>query len=1057
VTSQKDQIQALIHEIDGVLNKPIPRIPWVNYEQSEQQRQVLEQTRAYLTSLEQQMGEAERSGNLASASGVSPYPVPPQFKPYPTLQASAAAESAQQILQAVLQEMSYLRSNVMQPLRHDVETLQQQREVLAQEIRLLESQRQQYGLPSQPANQQQVITEFLQSLMGRLQENLTGQVAQMLSNLEVEAVRDRALPSASPEIATGGDAVAYQQPILSPTQRLEHLQAIQAQSDQLLLTLDSTLRVIFESLQNNIQSYQESLSQGLDKMHSLGQQGEAMFSALINRLAQELGREASNYLQSTIQPGDWEVGHPLSKIPSQPQAAVSPQLSLGTTTPGTLPSTSPPISETLDTQLDLLLNQLGGNDEDVSLQLPTTQFMPDSPIPSERINLLDIELNNVNLETDPARYGSFQDENLTFFQLDQPLTSPQDHDEDLPFFQLDEDITQIQSDEMADEGVAATEHQEEVENLDSALDLLNQLTADLQAESEPVATEPEAREITVPPSPDTDRGMNELYQSLFGIGGTVGASHRDEEPVDQHAAEASPVNPLMAASDSLPLELELEPAENVFAPLGDDLFEEQQSDSAQDEHDTLPPELPLEVSDQSLESLLFGEDLSVAKIEDQLSLEPPDEEEWLPGWQEEQEMTAPVAGSEEIDAIASLTDLIDTPGTTSTAGLTDLLQSEPDVTSADEDKYIPASPDEDLLVTEEAETLPKEDLYLSADALQQLTHDLSSLENLDESDLPPPESQTGNWEDSEWTLVSDLEEPQQPQAEVETVLPSETEATFDQDFDLEEADLFPEGFHDPSNEVDSEMTWPLTLETTQPLQPEVPSSVAETVPAAPAEPTLEDLFHGIDEIGVTSPAAAANETLDETTVESLFAVTEPDALFADEAAASIELISKEPASEPINSVDLTFEDAASESTRLTLEDFERAIPAPPVADTPTELTLEDFERTFATVPALDTTDTTTADLFTGIEAMPQTESREKTEDESNAFTLEGLDSLFEDVPDLDDFADTPLPESLPDSQEPELTLESIFEGIGKESDLGETLFPPEVNPPDPDSPQKKSL
>ncbi len=71
------------------------------------------------------------------------------------------------------------------------------------------------------------------------------------------------------------------------------------QADQALTTLDTTLHVVFESLQKDIQAYQDSLSQGIDKLHSLGQQSEAMFSGIVGRLAAQMGRDASTFLQAS--------------------------------------------------------------------------------------------------------------------------------------------------------------------------------------------------------------------------------------------------------------------------------------------------------------------------------------------------------------------------------------------------------------------------------------------------------------------------------------------------------------------------------------------------------------------------------------------------------------------------------------------------------------------------------------------------------------------------------------------------------------------------------------
>jgi hypothetical protein len=265
VTPQTPQIQELIRQIDEALRKSSPRLPWLQSAEVAHQRQVLQQTRSYLVGLQQQAREAEER----PLTGSKPQPFP-----------ESSAETAQQVLQAVLQEMNYLRTNMLQPLRSDIDTLQHRRDLLAQEIQQLEAQKQQ-ALP--PANSQ-VVTEFLQSSMQQLQDNLTGQVAHMLAGL-----------------SAGEQPLLGSSDSLTPAQRLQHMQQIQNQSDQLMMRLDSAIRIIFESMQTNIQSYEDSLEQGLNRMHTLGQQGEAMFSALVNRLAEHLGRETSTYLQSSIQ------------------------------------------------------------------------------------------------------------------------------------------------------------------------------------------------------------------------------------------------------------------------------------------------------------------------------------------------------------------------------------------------------------------------------------------------------------------------------------------------------------------------------------------------------------------------------------------------------------------------------------------------------------------------------------------------------------------------------------------------------------------------------------
>jgi hypothetical protein len=318
VTSQKDQIQALITDIDGVLRKTTPRLPWVVSGEMTQQRQVLERVRNYLVAFQRRQIAGEGFGQAEARPDLLAHDIYYQAPPsYPPVQAESQSAqqaygqteaNAQQMLQAIVQEMGSLRSNLMQPLQADLEVLRQQREALTQEIRQLEAQRQ--GYAGQVPGQQQLIAEFLQALMSRLQETLPQQVAQTLSSNQqaLPYANNLALAGAAPSVISTSDA---------PSQGLGNIQVSQASSDELLIRLDSTLSIVFESLQRNVQAYQESLSQGLDKMHSMGQQGEVMFSALISHLAQQLGRETSSYLQPA-------ADQALGRSPSIPSSKQSP-------------------------------------------------------------------------------------------------------------------------------------------------------------------------------------------------------------------------------------------------------------------------------------------------------------------------------------------------------------------------------------------------------------------------------------------------------------------------------------------------------------------------------------------------------------------------------------------------------------------------------------------------------------------------------------------------------------------------------------------------------------
>jgi hypothetical protein len=374
------QIQELIRQIDEALRKSAPRLPWLQSAEAAHQRQVLQQTRSYLVALQQQAREAEER----PLTGNQPQAFP-----------DSSAETAQQVLQAVLQEMNYLRTNMLQPLRSDIDALQHRRDLLAQEVQQLEAQKQQKQQALPPASSQ--VTEFLQSSMQQLQENLTGQVAHMLAGLTAQA-----------EQPLLGDSDS-----LTPAQRLQQMQHIQTQSDQLMLRLDSAMRIIFESMQANIQSYEDSLEQGLNRMHTLGQQGEAMFSALVNRLAEHLGRETSTYLQSSLQmdaptsgflqESQTEIDQLLGELNAldealeQADANDAFQEEFNPADPLDFLSSPPPIDMTVDEEITLFQHDF--DDEDVTRFQSDSELEPGTPDLSSAMDLLN-QLNGDDSEPD---------------------------------------------------------------------------------------------------------------------------------------------------------------------------------------------------------------------------------------------------------------------------------------------------------------------------------------------------------------------------------------------------------------------------------------------------------------------------------------------------------------------------------------------------------------------------------------------------------------------------------------------------------------------------------
>ena len=311
MNSQKYKIQALIAEIDEVLSKPAPRLPWTGSLDTVHQRQLLERLRAYLVSPDSKVASVKGP----ASPNARPQPVPMPKLPMPAPRPSAA----EQITLAVTGEINHLRSSLTEPLQRDIEALRQEQQALIQEIKQLEAKRQQQqSLAQQQANQQQIISEFLQVLTARLEETLARDLSQILGGAENHLLQSSA---ASYSLGSGqleqpaidvtlSEQTSAEHPLLTPAQRLEQMQSFQSRADSLLMRLDSTMGIVFQDLQANLETHQASLSQGIENMYGLSQQSEAMFAAFVNHLAAQLGREASSYVQQPIAIANLETATP---------------------------------------------------------------------------------------------------------------------------------------------------------------------------------------------------------------------------------------------------------------------------------------------------------------------------------------------------------------------------------------------------------------------------------------------------------------------------------------------------------------------------------------------------------------------------------------------------------------------------------------------------------------------------------------------------------------------------------------------------------------------------
>jgi drug/metabolite transporter (DMT)-like permease len=173
---------------------------------------------------------------------------------------SRAAETA---LWGVVEDLENLQQHVLRSLQEDVKRLQADKNRLSDEIQRLVDEKQQLQQVRQITEQQVLIRQLAEALAkhisSQLQSSLTTLASQTLENTPRAGLKSEQSLS-TPETVNNEKV------------------------EQLFGALDNTLSITFNSLQQEIKSYQGNISQQLSQMRSQQQQGEAILTELINRL-----------------------------------------------------------------------------------------------------------------------------------------------------------------------------------------------------------------------------------------------------------------------------------------------------------------------------------------------------------------------------------------------------------------------------------------------------------------------------------------------------------------------------------------------------------------------------------------------------------------------------------------------------------------------------------------------------------------------------------------------------------------------------------------------------
>lgn len=367
MTYHTDEIHQLIADIDHLLSHSAKGLSKFLPNQGQQEKEVLQRVRSFLAQLEED--EVSKNNVLPETATTKPSPTPAfsslltQFNQLNQQNLPSILESSEHPPETISSEIAQPKQEItvlLQPLQEELSRLLAERADLIQEIRQLEQKRlQNSSLSQQLANQEEMISDFLEVLMGRLVPHLTSNSG-LLLNANVQNI----------DAITSGI-----QPILESAERVEQLANLARNLDQRLLSLDGTVNTVFEALERNINAYYHSLSQALAKMHDQGIQGEQLMANFLNNLTQYLQQQVL-INESSISPGNPQI---VSASPSLAASSVVEQSKILETseTSEDIPlENSVAISPSLAESSVIEESKTSETSEDISIENPGAEILP---------------------------------------------------------------------------------------------------------------------------------------------------------------------------------------------------------------------------------------------------------------------------------------------------------------------------------------------------------------------------------------------------------------------------------------------------------------------------------------------------------------------------------------------------------------------------------------------------------------------------------------------------------------------------------------------------------
>ena len=208
--------------------------------------------------------------------------------------------SLQQAIQQTLQQV--VKESVQQSVQQVVsQTLAVERALMVGEIsaslnKIVESQQR-----SQISQELITLNQQKQKLNAEISQLESDRVTWMKQFQEFQATQqeaiDRSLSSVNNYVSAQQipDSLQHSSPspLVEPPQT-ELANKVQEQTDRFLLQLDEMFNTTFRSLEQEIQGYQTSIAAKLGNMETLEQKGEALISALVDRISQQTVQQPQN-------------------------------------------------------------------------------------------------------------------------------------------------------------------------------------------------------------------------------------------------------------------------------------------------------------------------------------------------------------------------------------------------------------------------------------------------------------------------------------------------------------------------------------------------------------------------------------------------------------------------------------------------------------------------------------------------------------------------------------------------------------------------------------------